>query len=81
MTHSIDEVIVLAYRILIMSARPGGIKEILDVGAVFGRPRMVEVGEVQSGSMASCSGACGAGCADEVLAAAAIEHTVSGAQA
>src|SRR3982075_1553359 len=41
-THSIDEAIVLADRILIMSARPGRIKEILDVGAVFDRPRTVE---------------------------------------
>jgi NitT/TauT family transport system ATP-binding protein len=45
-THSIDEAIVLADRILIMSARPGRIKEILDVGAIFGRPRNVE--EVKS---------------------------------
>jgi NitT/TauT family transport system ATP-binding protein len=41
-THSIDEAIVLADRILVMTARPGRIKEILDVGAVFGRPREVE---------------------------------------
>jgi NitT/TauT family transport system ATP-binding protein len=45
-THSIDEAIVLADRILIMSARPGRIKEIIDVGQVFGRPRIVE--EVKS---------------------------------
>jgi NitT/TauT family transport system ATP-binding protein len=45
-THSIDEAIVLADRILVMSARPGRIKEILDVNAVFGRPRLVE--EVKS---------------------------------
>jgi NitT/TauT family transport system ATP-binding protein len=41
-THSIDEAIVLADRILVMSARPGRIKDIIDVGAVFGRPRQVE---------------------------------------
>jgi len=41
-THSIDEAIVLADRILVMSARPGRIKEIIDVDAVFGRPRQVE---------------------------------------
>ncbi|HEY0582827.1 MAG TPA: ABC transporter ATP-binding protein [Chloroflexota bacterium] len=41
-THSIDEAIVLADRILIMSARPGRIKEIIDVRQVFGRPRVVE---------------------------------------
>jgi NitT/TauT family transport system ATP-binding protein len=42
-THSIDEAIVLADRILVMSARPGRIKEIVDVTQVFGRPRTVEM--------------------------------------
>ena len=42
-THSIDEAIVLADRILVMSARPGRIKDILDVQQIFGRPRVVEV--------------------------------------
>jgi NitT/TauT family transport system ATP-binding protein len=41
-THSIDEAIVLADRILVMSARPGRIKDIVHVGHVFGRPRQVE---------------------------------------
>jgi len=41
-THSIDEAIVLADRILIMSARPGRIIEIVDVASIFGRPRQVE---------------------------------------
>jgi NitT/TauT family transport system ATP-binding protein len=41
-THSIDEAIVLADRILVMSARPGRIKELLDIQQVFGRPRVVE---------------------------------------
>jgi NitT/TauT family transport system ATP-binding protein len=41
-THSIDEAIVLADRVMVMSARPGRIKDILDVGSVFGRPRQVE---------------------------------------
>ena len=41
-THSIDEAIVLADRIMVMSARPGRIKEIINVDAVFGRPRSVE---------------------------------------
>jgi NitT/TauT family transport system ATP-binding protein len=41
-THSIDEAIVLADRILVMTARPGRIKDIIDVGAVFGRPRQVD---------------------------------------
>jgi NitT/TauT family transport system ATP-binding protein len=41
-THSIDEAIVLADRILVMSARPGRIKEVVDISQVFGRPRQVE---------------------------------------
>src|SRR3954464_6882429 len=36
-THSIDEAILLGDRIVIMSARPGRVKEMLDVP--FGRPR------------------------------------------
>ena len=45
-THSIDEAIVLADRVLVMTARPGRIKEIIDINRVFGRPRRVE--EVKS---------------------------------
>ncbi len=41
-THSIDEAILLADRIVVMSARPGNIKDIVDVGEVFPRPRTVE---------------------------------------
>ncbi len=41
-THSIDEAIVLADRIMIMTARPGRIKELVDVSAIFGRPRQLE---------------------------------------
>ena len=41
-THSIDEAIVLADRILVMSARPGRIKDIIDIGAIFPRPRYVD---------------------------------------
>lgn len=41
-THSIDEAILLSDRIMIMSARPGRIKDIIDVGAVFQRPRHVD---------------------------------------
>jgi NitT/TauT family transport system ATP-binding protein len=41
-THSIDEAIVLSDRILVMSARPGRIKNIIDIGAVFSRPRNVD---------------------------------------
>ena len=41
-THSIDEAIVLGDRVMVMSARPGRVKDILDVGGVFSRPRRVE---------------------------------------
>ena len=41
-THSIDEAIVLADRILVMSARPGRIKSIIDIGRMFPRPRHVD---------------------------------------
>ena len=41
-THSIDEAIVLADRILVMSARPGRIKSIIDIGRIFPRPRHVD---------------------------------------
>jgi NitT/TauT family transport system ATP-binding protein len=41
-THSIDEAIVLADRILVMTARPGRTKDVIHVGEVFGRPRSVE---------------------------------------
>jgi len=39
-THSIDEAILLGDRIAVMTARPGRIKEVLDMP--FGRPRAVE---------------------------------------
>jgi NitT/TauT family transport system ATP-binding protein len=41
-THSIDEAIVLADRIMVMTARPGRIKDVVDVRTVFARPRRVE---------------------------------------
>ena len=39
-THSIDEAILLGDRIAVMTARPGRIKEVLELP--FGRPRDVE---------------------------------------
>lgn len=41
-THSIDEAILLSDRIMIMSARPGKIKDIIDVSSIFQRPRHVD---------------------------------------
>ena len=41
-THSIDEAIVLADRVMVMSARPGRIKDIIDIAGIFARPRDVE---------------------------------------
>lgn len=41
-THSIDEAIVLADRVLIMTNRPGRIKEVIDVTRIFARPRHVD---------------------------------------
>jgi NitT/TauT family transport system ATP-binding protein len=41
-THSIDEAIVLADRIVVLSARPGRIKDVLDIASFFPRPRDVE---------------------------------------
>jgi NitT/TauT family transport system ATP-binding protein len=41
-THSIDEAIILGDKIMIMSARPGRIKEIIDVASFFPRPRHVD---------------------------------------
>src|ERR687885_2004415 len=41
-THGIDEAIVLADRILVMTARPGRVKDVIDVDGVFGRPRHVD---------------------------------------
>jgi NitT/TauT family transport system ATP-binding protein len=45
-THSLDEAIVLADRVLVMSHRPGSIKTHVDVARVFARPRAVQ--EVRS---------------------------------
>ena len=47
-THSIDEAIVLADRIVVLSGRPGRILELIDVTTVFPRPR--DVASVRSSS-------------------------------
>jgi NitT/TauT family transport system ATP-binding protein len=72
-THSIDEAIVLADRILVMTARPGRIKDILDVGAVFGRPRQVETVK-SSPRYGELFGRVWAQLRDEVVAAQAAEE-------
>lgn len=41
-THSIDEAIALADRIVVMTARPGQIREIIDLREKFKRPRSIE---------------------------------------
>ena len=38
-THSIDEAILLSDRILVMSARPGRVKDLVDIAGAFPRPR------------------------------------------
>ncbi|MCC9206508.1 ABC transporter ATP-binding protein [Arthrobacter sp. zg-Y769] len=49
-THSIDEALLLGDQIVMMSARPGRVKEIIDVP--FGRPRSMEIeGTSEFGSM------------------------------
>lgn len=40
-THSLDEALVLGDRIVVMSGQPGDVKDIIDVSAVFQRPRKV----------------------------------------
>ncbi|MDK1361704.1 ABC transporter ATP-binding protein [Arthrobacter sp. zg-Y1219] len=40
-THSLDEALVLGDRIIVMSGRPGTIKDVIDVRSVFPRPRQV----------------------------------------
>lgn len=45
-THSLDEALVLGDRIVVMSGRPGAVKDVIDVASVFHRPR--KVAEVRS---------------------------------
>jgi NitT/TauT family transport system ATP-binding protein len=76
-THSIDEAIVLADRILVMTARPGRIKDIIDVSAVFGRPRRVEVVK-SSSQFGELFGRIWGLLREEVLAATAEERAQGG---
>ena len=41
-THSIDEAMFLGDRVIVFSARPGSIKDVVDVSRIFGRARTVE---------------------------------------
>src|SRR6202007_3462813 len=45
-THSIDEAILLGDRVAVMTARPGRLKEMIELP--FGRPRGVEAGGARS---------------------------------
>jgi len=47
-THSIDEAIVLADRILVMTARPGRIKDICDVSTIFPTAAPRRTSEIES---------------------------------
>jgi NitT/TauT family transport system ATP-binding protein len=69
-THSIDEAIILSDRILVMSARPGRVKDLIDIAGVFPRPR--DVAQVKSSPRyGELFGRIWGQLRDEVLAAAA----------
>lgn len=42
-THSIDEAVYLSDRVIVLTARPGRIKDIIDLTDVFDRPRRPEI--------------------------------------
>ena len=76
-THSIDEAIVLADRILVMTARPGRVKDVIDVASVFGRPRDVEAVK-SSAQYGELFGRVWGLLRDEVIGAQAAEGTAAG---